>query len=80
MKTEQVDRQESDFPSGLAQPARRALVQAGYWRLEQLTQLSEAELKQLHGVGPKAIEQLRRALDANGLSFAAGSESKRERK
>ena len=60
----------SDLPDDLARPARRALLTAGYRRLEQLTQLSEAEIGALHGVGPKALVQLRRALDANGLSFA----------
>ena len=40
------------------------------FRLEQLAEVSEAELKQLHGVGPKALEQLRSALSAKGLSFA----------
>ena len=61
---------ESDLPSELANPARRALVGAGYRRLEQLTGVTEAEVRQLHGIGPKAIEQLRRALAAKGLSFA----------
>jgi DNA-directed RNA polymerase alpha subunit len=70
MKSEQRDQQESDLPVELANPARRALANAGYWRLEQLTEVSEAELKQLHGMGPKAIDQLRRALDTKGLSFA----------
>jgi ERCC4-type nuclease len=70
MKSEQRDQQESDLPVKLASPARRALVNAGYWRLEQLTEVSEAELKQLHGMGPKAIDQLRRALETKGLSFA----------
>ena len=60
----------SDLPSGLSQPARRAIVEAGYQRLEQLTSVTEVELKQLHGVGPKALEQLRNALNAYGLSFA----------
>ncbi len=67
----QHDEQESDFPSELSQPAWRALTGAGYWRLEQLTMVSEAEIKKLHGMGPKGIEQLRRALNAKGLSFAA---------
>lgn len=62
--------QESDLPAGLSEPARRALAGAGYWRLEQLTKVSEAELKRLHGMGPKGIEMLRRALEAKGLSFA----------
>lgn len=61
---------ESDLPIELAAPARRALIGAGYWRLDQLTMMSEAEVKQLHGIGPNALKQLRRALDARGLSFA----------
>ncbi len=61
---------DSDFPDGLAQPALRALDGAGYSRLEQLTKTSEAELKRLHGIGPKALDQLRHALAAKGLSFA----------
>ncbi len=61
---------ESDLPSELANPARRALVGAGYKHLEQLTGVAEAEVKQLHGIGPKALDQLRRALVAKGLSFA----------
>ena len=68
----QHDQRESDLPVELAEPARRALVGAGYTRLQQLTELSEAEVKQLHGVGPKALDQLRRALEARGLSFAGG--------
>lgn len=64
--------QESDLPTRLPKPARRALIGAGYWRLEWLTELSEAEVKGLHGVGSKALEQLRHALAINGLSFADG--------
>ncbi len=62
---------ESDLPIELATPARRALLGAGYLRLIQLTEVSEAEIKQLHGIGPNAIAQLRRALEAKGLSFAS---------
>jgi hypothetical protein len=78
MRINPSDQQESDLPIGLANPARRALVEAGYTRLEQLTKLSEAEVKQLHGVGPNALDQLRRALAAKGLSFADGKRSKRQ--
>ncbi|MFD6208933.1 DNA-binding protein [Peribacillus sp. NPDC060253] len=60
---------ESDLPTELAKPARRALVGEGYVHLDQFTQLSEAEILQLHGMGPKAMEQLRRALAAKGLTF-----------
>jgi hypothetical protein len=61
---------ESDLPAGLAAPARRALAGAGYHRLAQLSKVSEAEIKQLHGIGPNALKQLRAALKAQGLSFA----------
>ncbi|GIK42894.1 MAG: hypothetical protein BroJett011_67270 [Chloroflexota bacterium] len=76
MKINSGDQQESDFPTKLANPARRALLQAGYRRLEQLTAVSEAEVKQLHGVGPNVLDQLRRALEAKGLSFAGGKSRK----
>ncbi len=72
MNTEWRDRQKTDLPIGLVKPARRALVEAGYWRLEQLTDLSKAELKRLHGVGPKTLDQLRCAL---GTKIAARRES-----
>jgi hypothetical protein len=61
----------SDLPAALAAPARRALASAGYTRLAQLRLLSEAELLRLHGMGPKAIAQLREALAAQGLAFAS---------
>ena len=74
MEKERHDlRENNDLPSGLAKPAKRALTRAGYSRLEQFTKLSEEEVLQLHGMGPKALEQIRRALAARGLSFADGS-------
>ena len=65
----------TDLPSDLGRPARRALLAAGYRRLEQVTKLSEDEVGRLHGVGPKAVYRLRRTLEANGLSFADGKGS-----
>jgi hypothetical protein len=55
--------QESNLPPGLSRPAQRALTNAGYRRLDQLTRVSRAEVEGLHGVGPKALAQLRHALD-----------------
>jgi ERCC4-type nuclease len=60
----------NDLPSTLSAPARRALTGAGCTRLEDVAKLSEKELKQLHGVGPNAIEKLRQALRQTGRSFA----------
>jgi hypothetical protein len=50
------------FPAGLAQPALRALAGAGYSRLDDLRKVKEADLLQLHGMGPQALEILRSAL------------------
>jgi CubicO group peptidase (beta-lactamase class C family) len=64
------DELESDLPTGLSKPARRALAAAGYVRLKQLTEVGEAEIMELHGVGPTAMERLRSALAARGQGFA----------
>lgn len=71
-----MTQQESDLPIGLSAPARRALDGVGYLRLEQLSRVSEAEVKRLHGIGPNALKQLRQALAAKGLSFAEGKSRK----
>ena len=63
----------SDLPSELAKPARRALTRAGYVRVEQFTKLTEAEVLRSHGMGLKALDQIRHALAARGQSFADGS-------
>ena len=62
---------DANFPK-LAAPARRALSAAGYTRLDQLAQVSEHDLKKLHGMGPTAIAAVREALQERGLSFHPG--------
>lgn len=58
----------NDLPK-ISAPARRALQSVGIIRLKQLTEITEAELLQLHGIGKNALGKLRQALKANGLSF-----------
>jgi DNA-directed RNA polymerase alpha subunit len=60
---------QSDFPKAIGAPATGALLHEGYSRLEQLAQLTEAELLKIHGVGPKAVRILRETLATKGLSF-----------
>ena len=62
---------DSNFPK-IGAPATRALEEAGYTNLKQLTKLTEAELSQLHGMGPKALGILRETLQAQELSFKPG--------
>ncbi len=66
------DKNTSAFPK-IGSPATRALEAAGYSRLEQLTKITEAEVGQLHGMGPKALGILRESLKEKGLSFKAGT-------
>ncbi len=69
----------SSFPK-IGSPATRALEAAGYTHLKQLTKVTEAELAQLHGMGPKALGILREALKAEGLSFKQGQAGEKLRK
>jgi hypothetical protein len=53
----------------LGAPATRALTSQGVVSLERVAELSEAEVRALHGVGPYALGHLRAAMDAAGLAF-----------
>lgn len=59
----------ADFLSVLSAPSRRALENAGIKTLNKLSKKSEAEILQLHGMGPSTIPKLREALKQKGLSF-----------
>lgn len=63
------EKRENPFPKGVAQPAVRTLHSIGATQLEHLTSVTEAELRALHGMGPKALEALRGALLEKGLGF-----------
>src|SRR5258708_33177324 len=66
--------QNNDLPKTSA-PAQRALQGAGITNLKQMTNSTEAELLQLHGMGPNALGKLRESLKANGLSFRASKKT-----
>lgn len=68
MKPKTSTTQKTDFPN-IAKPAQRALANAGYLNLKQLTKVTEAELAKLHGMGPNALGKLKQALAERGLSF-----------
>lgn len=62
---------EIDLPRNIGQPATRALLNAGYRTLDEVSRLTEADLLALHGVGPKAVRLLRETLAAKGLALKA---------
>lgn len=57
------------FLSTLSAPAMRALESKKIKTVKQLSKFSEAEIRQLHGIGPSTIPKLRSALKSEGLSF-----------
>jgi len=61
---------DGDLPAGISAPARRALAQAGFSRLDQIAGVRVVDLQRLHGMGPKAIGTIRDALHSRGMSFA----------
>lgn len=52
---------------GISAPARRALDAAGIKSLKGLARYTEAQLLDLHGLGPSAIPRIRKALEEAGL-------------
>ena len=60
---------EAGIPRGVGAPATRALPGAGYTMLSQLAGGRAADLKKLHGMGPKALRVLQEALEARGQSL-----------
>jgi predicted flap endonuclease-1-like 5' DNA nuclease len=60
---------EPAFPNGVGAPATRALTAAGYTELSQLAGVPEAELRKLHGIGPKALRVIQAALGERGSSL-----------
>ncbi len=52
----------TEWPKGVAKPAIRALNAAGYTQLQQLKEVHLATLKNLHGIGPKALAAIEAAL------------------
>lgn len=58
----------NEFPK-IGAPALRALARAGIKTLKQLTKHTEADIADLHGVGPKALGLLKKSLRSKGLTF-----------
>jgi DNA-directed RNA polymerase alpha subunit len=66
---EQERKPDSGFLARLSAPARRALENNGITTLQQLSQFSEKEILQYHGMGPASLPKLKTALEEEGLSF-----------
>jgi hypothetical protein len=62
---------ESAFPKGISGPSLRALKSAGIKSLTEASRWTEADLGELHGMGPKGIRILKSALKLQGRKFRA---------
>lgn len=68
-RCETARRPSQGFLAEISAPARRALESAGLTTLAKLARKSEAEVLELHGMGPGSIPLLRAALKNAGLAF-----------
>ncbi len=57
------------FLSLISAPAYRALQREGLLTLQELSEKTEKEILNLHGIGPATIPTLRSAMAKIGLSF-----------
>jgi hypothetical protein len=60
---------QGDFPEKIGAPALRALQNQKIKTLAELSQYSEEEILDLHGMGPKGVKLLKAAMRKEGLSF-----------
>lgn len=55
--------------ANMAAPVRRAMENNNIKTLKQLSRKTEAEVLEMHGVGPSAIPRLKRMMETEGLGF-----------
>ncbi len=67
MPKEMTDAHLDWVPRGVGRPAARAMHRAGILTMRDLERFSRAELMQLHGFGPRAMDALGPELDKAGL-------------
>jgi len=57
------------FPAKLAKPAQRALANAGIKTMADFSRFTQAEVANLHGIGPNALKEITRTMQETGISF-----------
>lgn len=66
---EEERKPKDNFLSLLVAPARRALENHGITTLEHLSEYTEKEILDLHGMGKTTIQKLKKLLSENNLTF-----------
>lgn len=57
------------YKIGLSGPARRALVEAKYYRVSDLRRISLSDLEALHGMGKSSIARIKQIMEAKKIKF-----------
>ena len=60
----------------LSSPAQRGIRTLNFMKLEDFTRISEAQVRSLPGVGPKAVSLIREAMAERELTFQSWTEGK----
>ena len=69
MNNPKMDPKKDDLPANLNPANRQALAKAGIHTLEQLANMTQVEVKNIHGIGPNELAILGKAMADRGLSF-----------
>lgn len=59
----------------LGRPAQRAILGTGVTTLEQLSNMTEEEIYNLHGIGKNGMKTILATLEENGLSLSRREDS-----
>jgi hypothetical protein len=62
-----IGNMDKPLPTTIGRPAINALAAVHITNLDDLSKLTEKELADLHGVGPKAVGILKQCLDENKM-------------
>ena len=66
---EKLKQPESGFLSQLSNPARNALLYHRIDTIQKLSNFTEKEILNIHGIGKASMPTLKKSLDDHGLSF-----------
>lgn len=64
-----VSQLKSDYFVKISAPAKRALIGAGIKSVRDLTNFTQTQIKELHGIGPTTMPVLQAELKKAGLKF-----------
>lgn len=70
---------QSDFPQSMGTIAPRGLIQNGIQSVQDTVRYTEKELLSIHGVGPKALRELKKELARRNLTLKPDAEKPKHR-